>query len=136
MALPPTVTEEMKPAITALRSAFSKPGLAISILKTIAAPMAPLIIPQMSPITSLQKLDTLSAFFKRSTASLAPFILFAAIEFIGTSEHAVIATPIMSNKTPIEIIITSITSATAIFALINKVSEIKLNMIAKRKVQK
>ena len=41
---------------------------------------APEIIPQISPITSLQKLDTLSAFFLKITATFDPFTFLAFIE--------------------------------------------------------
>lgn len=136
IALPPTVSEDTNPAINAPSNAVSRLGLFSRILKTIAAPIAPLIIPQISPTTSLQKLDALSAFFKSPTASFAPFILLAAMEFTGTTGHAVIATPIMSNRTPIDIINTSMIKEVIILALIIKVSEIKLKIIAKRNVKK
>ena len=53
---------------------------AACICTTITAPVEPEMMPQMSPTTSLQKLDTLSAFRIRFRASLAPGVFLAAME--------------------------------------------------------
>src|SRR5690625_7292952 len=70
----------------------------ISIITTVNA--LPLIIPVISPITSLQKLANLSAFLVIETASLAPTTFSAAIALNGDSFDAVAATPSISNKIP------------------------------------
>jgi hypothetical protein len=67
-------------------------------------PAAPLIIPHISPTTSLQKFETKSAFLISCKAWRAPRILFEAIEINGTSEAAATAIPIISKITPIKII--------------------------------
>jgi len=136
VAFPPIVREEINPVIAALSSTLSRSGLMIRILKTRVAPIAPLKIPQISPITSLQKLPTLSAFFSSPIASAAPLIFLDAMLFKGASEHAVTATPIMSNKTPIEVIIIRIINVVIILVLIITVSEMKLTVIARKKLQK
>src|SRR5699024_10324495 len=61
----------------------------------------PLTIPEISPITSLQKLANLSAFLCKITACFAPDTFSAAIAFNGASFAAVEAIPNMSNKIPI-----------------------------------
>src|SRR5690625_1714995 len=70
----------------------------ISIITTVNA--LPLIIPVISPITSLQKLANLSAFLVIETASLAPTTFSAAIALNGDYFAAVAATPSISNKIP------------------------------------
>ena len=71
--------------------------------EVIVTPAEPDIIPQISPITSLQKDDTLSAFFLNDTAFLAPFIFFELIACSGSSFVDVTATPIISNIIPMAI---------------------------------
>ena len=61
---------------------------------------APDMIPHTSPITSQQKLDTLSAFFLNLTAMLAPFTFLELIEWNTFSSADVTDTPIMSNSIP------------------------------------
>lgn len=85
--------EEINSVIAALRRALSMLGLISKILKTRVAPMAMLTIPHISPITSLQKLLTLSAFFKSLTASIVHLIFLAA----GTMVHAVTTCQISYN---------------------------------------
>ena len=63
-------------------------------------PADPDIIPQISPITSLQKEDTLSDFLISFTAVFAPFTFLELIELKGSISALVTATPIISNKTP------------------------------------
>src|SRR5699024_6149051 len=70
----------------------------ISIITTVHA--LQLIIPVISPITSLQKLANLSAFLVIETASLAPTTFSAAIALNGNSFAAVAATPSISNTIP------------------------------------
>ena len=55
-------------------------------MAAIAVPAAPDITPQISPITSQQKLDTLSAFFLNLTAILAPFT-FLEFSSINIKEY-------------------------------------------------
>ena len=68
----------------------------IDITATMAAPQAPDIIPQISPITSQQMLLTTFALFASLTANLAPFTLRADIAYSGSKLQEVEATPIMS----------------------------------------
>ena len=78
-------------------------GSSLSALDNAAAtitPAEPDIIPQISPITSLQNDDTLSAFFLNLTATSAPFTFLAFIELNGLISALVTAVPIISNKTP------------------------------------
>ena len=49
-------------------------------IAVIVVPAAPDIIPQISPITSQQKLDTLSAFFLNLTATSAPLTFLEFME--------------------------------------------------------
>ena len=51
-----------------------------AIFKAIIDPVEPETIPHISPTTSLQKLDTLSAFFLNRTATSAPFTRLEFIE--------------------------------------------------------
>lgn len=76
------------------------------------APREPLTIPQMSPITSLQMLDTLLLFFNNLRQDDAPFIFFAFIAWNGASLAVIVATPIISNMIPIEITTNKITVKT------------------------
>ena len=66
----------------------------------IDAEVEPLMIPHISPITSLQKLDTFSAFFINFTPNLAPLTFLEAIELKVFSSATVILTPIISNNIP------------------------------------
>lgn len=68
---------------------------------------APLIIPQISPITSLQKLDSFSAFFINVTAKGAPLTFLDAIELNVLISATVTLIPIISNSTPINITISN-----------------------------
>ena len=68
-----------------------------------ATPAEPLIIPQISPITSLQKLEVLDALWISFTAKLAPFILFVAIELNVFISATVTLIPIISKIIPIPI---------------------------------
>ena len=67
---------------------------------TMMAAVEPEIMPQMSPTTSLQKLETLLAFRMRPRASRAPGVLWAAMEWKGRSSAAVTDTPMISNRMP------------------------------------
>src|SRR5699024_300825 len=72
-----------------------------AICKTTTVDAAPLTIPDISPITSLQKLANLSSFRLMITASFAPFTFSAAIACKGASSAAVEAIPSISNIIPI-----------------------------------
>ena len=68
-------------AVTAtLNSTLSGRAKAVWSRTTITAVVVPLTMPQMSPTTSLQTLDTRPAFRSRTSASLAPGSLWAAME--------------------------------------------------------
>ena len=79
------------------------------------------MIPHISPITSLQKLDTLSAFCLNERACLAPFIFYAFILCIGVISAAVTATPIISKTIPkiIKNVIINIPITTLTFGISN-----------------
>ena len=73
MALPPTVKDDII-AETIIDDIVTLSFINVAKLIAIIAPNAPLIIPQISPITSLQTLDTLTEFLIISKDSLAPFM--------------------------------------------------------------
>lgn len=78
-ALPPIVNEAIKLVRTRVIQKMSTSSLLANNMAIVEA-AAPDNIPQMSPITSLQKLDTFEAFFISLMASLEPFTFLAAIE--------------------------------------------------------
>ena len=65
--------------------------------RTITAAVVPLTMPQMSPTTSLQKLETWLARRISRSASRAPGTFRAAMEWKGRSSEAVTATPTISK---------------------------------------
>ena len=69
-------------------------------ITAIEALVEPLTIPHISPITSLQKLETFSAFFISFTANLAPLTFLAAMELKVLGSATVILTPMISNNIP------------------------------------
>jgi hypothetical protein len=98
--LPPTVRAAIKLVITApTRTVFIKENRVL-IEKTIAAPMAPLRVPAISPTTSAVRLATKSALRTIRTAWLAPGIFLAAIALKGTRSAAAAAVPIASDIIP------------------------------------
>ena len=88
-----------------------------------ATPAEPLIIPHISPITSLQKLDAFSLFLISFTAILAPRTCLVAIELKVFKSATVTLIPIISNKIPIPINNKIIIIATILVALGIMVSE-------------
>lgn len=106
-ALPPIVKEAMIAVIIKPTQKICKLYI-FDIVAVIVTPAEPDIIPHISPITSLQNDDTLSAFFLNDTAFFAPFIFLALIAFNGLSVVEVTATPIISNIIPIAINIINI----------------------------
>ena len=94
---------------------------------TIMAAVEPEIMPQISPTTSLQKLETLLAFRMRPRASRAPGVRWAAMEWKGRSSAAVTATPMMSNTMPSRIKQASTTKASAMPAPSRASSEARLS---------
>ena len=77
-ALPPIVKVEIIAVISKVMGSVGRLNLS-DIIIAIDRPVDPLIIPQISPITSLQNDDTLSDFFIKFTAIEAPFTLLVAI---------------------------------------------------------
>jgi len=134
-ALPVTVTAEIVLIISIDIKNWFKLGFLNKITTIIVAPIEPLKIPVISPITSWQKLATLSAFLTRFSAWLAPLIFFAAMAIKGTSEHAVTATPIRSNNKCMKIRIIRRIKATIRFTLFRIVSDMKLKKAAEANVQ-
>lgn len=99
MALPPIVRADT--IDVAKRDIIRKFIFSVLLkLLAIATQQAPDITPHISPITSLQKLDTLSVFFLNVTANLAPLTFLAAIELNTLRLDAVTATPIISKIIP------------------------------------
>ncbi len=78
-ALPPMVKEAVIAAVIKLGSNGSI-FILVETITAILAAAAPEMIPQISPITSQQKLETLSAFFFNLTAMFAPFTFLEFIE--------------------------------------------------------
>ena len=68
--------------------------------KAIIVPIAPLITPQISPITSAHIFATFDAFFIRLSDDFAPSAFFVAFAWKCSSFATVTATPIISNKIP------------------------------------
>ena len=78
-ALPPIVIDATNAVI--INDTIKRLKLNLfDIIIAIDTAVDPEIIPQISPITSLQKLDTFSAFLINFTASFAPLTFFEAIE--------------------------------------------------------
>ena len=98
-ALPPMVRPEMRAVTPTLISTDSTPKAAWS-RTTMTAAVVPLTMPQISPTTSLQTLETRPALRRSISASAAPFSLWEAMEWKGLGSAAVTATPMMSNKMP------------------------------------
>ena len=99
MALPPIVRAD---TIAVDSSDIIKKFIFNTLLKLVdmATQQAPDITPHISPMTSLQKLDTLSVFFLNVTASFAPFTFLEAMELKTLKLDAVTETPIMSKIIP------------------------------------
>src|SRR5690625_2772935 len=99
----------------------------ISIMTIVSA--LPLIIPEISPITSLQKLANLSAFRYIFTASFAPITFSEAIAWSGASLAAVAAIPNISKTIPIRTMKRTIISPIIHVTLLSNVED-KLEKIA------
>ena len=102
IAFPPIV----KDATIAATVKLTNNKLKLKVLEiptAIVVAAAPETIPQISPITSLQKLATLSAFFLNITAILAPFTFLEFIEWKTFSSALVTETPTISKIIPIKI---------------------------------
>ena len=123
IAFPPMVREATTPVITSPTQNMSRLYV-FEIVAVIVTPAEPDIIPHMSPITSLQNDDTLSAFFINDTAVLAPFIFLELIAFSGLSVPDVTATPIISNIIPIPINSSSIIIPITRFTSLSVISDI------------
>ena len=78
-ALPPMVRPEIM-AVTATEISTERRSSAVWSRTTMTAAVVPETMPQISPTTSLQTLETWLAFRSSISASLAPFSLWAAIE--------------------------------------------------------
>ena len=99
MALPPIVKlATIAVVIKVIKNKFI--DVVFDIKLAIVTAVEPDITPHISPITSQQKLDTLSLFFLNNTAILAPFTFLEFIEWNIFSSAVVTLTPIISNKTP------------------------------------
>ena len=77
---PPIVMAEIMPVTSRETATTIAACIPTVILATINAPVAPEMMPQISPTTSLQMLDTFSALRDIQTASRAPRTLCAAME--------------------------------------------------------
>ena len=99
MALPPIVNDDTNDVANrdTIRKLIFRVVLMVLAMGT---QQAPDITPHISPITSLQKLATLSVFFLKVTANLAPLTFLAAIELNTLMLEAVTDTPTISNMMP------------------------------------
>ena len=104
MAFPPIVPAATRPLSIIENTAASINSTLPPICETIKAADVPLMIPHISPITSLNTLDTRPAFFISISELFAPFIFEDAIELNGFSSATVTATPSISNTIPMAII--------------------------------
>ena len=99
IAFPPMVNAAIIEAIVS--PVNNKLNLYVSTkIAVIVVPAAPEIIPQTTPTTSQQKLDTLSEFFLNITAVDAPLTFLEFIEWNTASSAVVTETPIISNIIP------------------------------------
>lgn len=98
-ALPPIVKAAIKLVVIRLVNIKFIENFC-DIAKAIVTPALPDKIPQMSPITSLQKLDTRELSLINLRAILEPFIFFDAIELNTLGSATVVATPTISNRIP------------------------------------
>ena len=98
-ALPPMVSDDIK---AVMMRVINSPLIFVILISnaTIVTPALPDIIPQISPITSQQILDTLLAFLISFTPTLPPRTLLALIEWNTTSSPQVTETPIISKIIP------------------------------------
>jgi len=135
-ALPPTVKEAVDEISTTLKIDVFKSVLIEPIFKIKTAIVDPLIMPAMSPTTSLQKLETGPAWFISSKASFAPFIFLEAIELKGFLLAEATAMPMMSKMIPVITIIKSNKNPKANPILPRSVSETELSKNEKIKVIK
>src|SRR5690554_6403844 len=97
-------------------------------------PIAPLTIPLISPITSLQKFETCPAFQTSRIATFASSTLLDAIEWNGFSSAEVTATPIISKKTPVHTIKISTRNDNPTSKFSTNPSAIMLKNIARKNV--
>ena len=81
------------------------------------------MIPHVSPITSLQTLETLLAFRISIRELLAPLTFDAAMEWNGFSSVTVTATPTISNRIPMKIIAIRTINATTVVDFLSSKSE-------------
>ncbi len=133
-ALPPTVTPATKPVIT---SESKKPVVPENGSEAIIiAAVDPLIMPQISPITSLHILETFSAFLTSQRASFAPRTRFEDIALKGFSEALVVATPKISKIIPKKTKAPRIKNAGILPTFKSAVSDIALNATDKKKLPK
>ena len=131
-AFPPTVNE----ATNALIKNCKLNGnvyIVVIFIETNAL-MAPLKTPQISPITSAQKLATLAEFRINFTDVFAPVIFLLAFAWNSSSSATVTATPITSKIIPINITINSINIAGIKGKLLIAFEDIKEKVIDKIKV--
>ena len=135
IALPPTVKLEMK-AVN--KTDIMLKLMLVELLTDIArtAPMEPLIIPQISPITSLQILEILLEFLSKPIVSLPPFIFWDAIDRNVFSLLVKTATPIISKMMPITIININIINKKILLNELDIILEIMLNKHDRIKVNK
>lgn len=98
-AFPPIVTDAIKAVtIREVKNGFHPKWEENAV--AIITPADPETIPQISPITSLQNEETLSAFLMNFTAKALPFTFLELIELNGFMSAAVTETPTISKKTP------------------------------------
>src|SRR5699024_10044905 len=132
-AFPPTVSAAIKLVKKTDKKSCGDgsavPWISLEISNITIVNALPLIIPEISPMTSLQKLANLSAFLYMLTASLAPVTFSAAIACKGASFAAVDAMPSISKMMPIKTINSTMTSPMIQETLFNNEEE-KLEKIA------
>ena len=127
MALPKIVKDAMTELIIIDIIILLKLGNKFTIITEIATPPAPLNMLQISPITSEQTHETLSAFLTNFTATSAPCTPVCCSCNKGLILHAVIATPTKSNNTLVPISKKMRISASAKLACDSVNSDIKAN---------
>ena len=121
-AFPPIVNPEISPVTITVTGKSGTDNISASDID-MTAPIEPLTIPAISPITSLQKFETAAAFAVHQMAVFAPLTFFAAIELNVDGLEVVTATPIISKITPVAIKRNNIIIATQILSSEVTVSE-------------
>ena len=133
-ALPPTVSAAVKELMTIVTNKIFRSGKASISLATIVTAQPPETIPQISPMTSAQKLLTFSAFLTSFIAVLAPATRLLAQASKGGRSHDATDIATASKATFMAINNNNKSDAIMILVLDDAISVTRLNNTANKKV--